>query len=165
MNQLYAETSVKRKDTAATMGLRILMFLAIAIGFIALFLGQILGIIGIILIVAMFFLYPKLNVEYEYIFVDGQLDFDKITGKSRRKTILRIDFDQVEIMAPASSHALDSYAHIQMEKKNFSSMDKNSKPYAIIANVESKKLMILFEPDEEMVSMIKQKSPRKLTPY
>jgi hypothetical protein len=130
-----------------------------------LFLGQVLGIVGVALIVALFYVYPKLNKEYEYIFVDGQLDFDRITGKAKRKTLLRIDFEQVEIMAPMNSHALDTYTYMKLESKDFASGDKDSKPYVIIANVENKKLKILFEPNEKMISVIKQKSPRKLAAY
>lgn len=165
MNQLYAEAGVKRKDTTATMGLRLLMIIGMVIGFFTLFLGQILGIAGAVLLVAMFFLYPRLNVEYEYVFVDGQLDFDRISGKAKRKNMLRIDFDQVELMAPISSHALDAYTYVKCEEKNFSSCEKDSKPYVIIANVDGKKLRILFEPSEKMLSMIKQKSPRKVETY
>ena len=165
MNQLYAEAGVKKKDTAASTGLRLLVIFGIIVGFLCLFLGQVLGIVGAVLIVGMFYVYPKLNVEYEYVFVDGQLDFDRITGKAKRKNLLRIDFEQVEIMAPMSSHSLDSYTQVKLEVKNFSSGDKESKPYVIIANVENKKLRILFEPNEKMLSMIKQKSPRKLAAY
>lgn len=165
MNQLYAETAVKRKDTATTIGLRILMFVGMFIGIFLVLLGEFWGYLGIIVIVVIFFTYPKLSLEYEYVFVDGQLDFDRITGKSKRKTMLRIDFDQVEIMAPYNSHALDSYNNIQLERKDFTSKSKDSKPYAIIASVGNKKMMILFEPDEKMLNMIKQKSARKLTTY
>lgn len=165
MNQLYAETNVKRKDTPAIIALRLLMILAMILAFFALFLGQLLGFAGIIVLVVMFYLYPRLNVDYEYIFVDGQIDFDKISGKSKRKTMLRIDFDQVEIMAPANSHALDTYTHVQCETRNYSSGDKSGKPYVIIANADNKKLRIIFEPDEKMLSMIRQKSPRKVSQY
>jgi hypothetical protein len=165
MNQLYAETIVKRKDTPATIGLRLLMILAMIIGFLVLFLGQPFGFAGIIVLVVMIYLYPRLNVDFEYIFVDGQIDFDKISGKSKRKTMLRIDFDQVEVMAPANSHALDSYTHVQCETRDFSSHDKSAKPYVIIANSDNKKLRIIFEPDEKMLFMIRQKSPRKVSQY
>lgn len=165
MNQLYAEAGVKRKDSGATMGLRLLIILGMVIGFFALFLGQVLGIVGVILLVGMFYLYPRLNVEYEYVFVDGQLDFDRIAGKAKRKTLLRIDFEQVEIMAPISSHALDAYTYVKCEEKNFASGDKESKPYVIVANADNKKYKILFEPSEKMLSMIKQKSPRKVETY
>ncbi len=165
MNQLYAEAGVKRKDTSKTMVLRSLLILGIVFGVFLLMFGSYLGIIGVILIAAMVFLFPKLNVEYEYVFVDGQIDFDRITAKSRRKTLLRIDLEQVEIMAPEGSHALDSYNHIQLEKKDFSSGDKTVKPYVIIANKEEKKYRISFEPSEKMLEMMKQKSPRKITLY
>jgi len=165
MNQLYAEAGVKRKDSAVTLLLRVLLIVGIIAGGVLLLLGGFLGIAGAALIILMFFLLPKLNVEYEYVFVDGQLDFDRITGKSRRKTMLRIDLEQVEIMAPAESHALDGYTYIQTEQKDYSSGDKSSKPYVIMATVDEKKLKILFEPNEKMLGMIKQKSPRKLSAY
>lgn len=163
MNQLYAEAGVKKADTLTTMLLRSLLIIGMIAGLLVMLKGGVLGIIGVALVVALGFLFPKLNVEYEYVFVDGQLDFDKITGKSKRKTLLQIDLEQVEVMAPAGSHALDSYTYIQCEKKDFSSGRKDSRPYIIMAGIENKKMQIVFEPNEKMLSMIKQKSPRKLT--
>lgn len=165
MNLLYAEAGVKRKDTMLTIGLKALMIIGVLLGLFFMFIGQIFSIIGLVIIVGVFFLYPKLDVEYEYVFVDGQIDFDRITGKAKRKTMLRIDFEQVEIMAPSTSHSLDSFNNMQLEEKNFTSMDKESKHYTIIANVDNKKMKILFEPSEKMLDMIKQKSPRKLETY
>jgi hypothetical protein len=79
--------------------------------------------------------------------------------------MLRIDFEQVDIVAPADSHALDAYANIQSEKKDFTSRDKNSKPYVIIVSKQDKKLKIYFEPNEKMITMMRQKSPRKVSTY
>lgn len=165
MNQQYAEAGVKRKDTAATMGIRVLMIFGVILGILFILAGSLWSYLGMAMVIAVFFLYPKLNVEYEYVFVDGQIDFDRITGKARRKTMLRIDFDQVEIMAPFNSPALDSYNNMQLEKKNFSSLNNDSKPYVIIANVENKKTRITFEPNEKMLTVIKQKNGRKLVTY
>lgn len=165
MNQLYAEAGVKRKETAKSMILRTLLVFGIIVGGLLMFTGGLFGILGIIIVVAMVFLFPRLNVEYEYVFVDGQIDFDRISGKSKRKTLLRIDMEQVDIIAPDGSHSLDSYNHIQCERKDFSSGDKNAKPYIIIATKENKKFRIAFEPTEKMLSMIKQKNPRKLAQY
>lgn len=165
MNQLYAEAGVKRKDTIVSVGLKLLMILGVIVGLFLIFLGQLFSIIGLVIVVLVFFFYPKLDVEYEYVFVDGQLDFDKITGKAKRKNILRIDFERVEIMAPSNSHALDSYNNVQLVIKDFTSLNKDSKSYTIIANMENKKIKILFEPSEKMLTMIKQKSPRKLETY
>ncbi len=165
MNQSYAEAGVKRKDTSSTLALRLLMVFGIIVGVLLLLLGGIFSIVGAVLIVLLIFLFPKLNVEYEYVYVDGQIDFDRIAGKSKRKTLLRIDMEQVEVVAQKGSHALDGYTHIQLETKDFSSRDKNSKPYIIVANVENKKYKIAFEPSERMLSLMKQKSPRKIVQF
>lgn len=165
MNQLYAEAGVKRKESTKSMLIRVLLVLGIVVGLFLMMFGSYFGIVGIILVMVMIFLFPRLNVEYEYVFVDGQIDFDRITGKAKRKTLLRIDLEQAEIIAPEGSHALDSFNHIQQVKKDFSSGDKTRKPYVIIATKEDKKYRIYFEPSEKMLGMIKQKSPRKLSQY
>ncbi|MDF2485150.1 MAG: hypothetical protein K0R46_1318 [Herbinix sp.] len=165
MNQLYAEAGVKRKDDGKILGLRALLVIGVVVGVILMMLGGLFGIVGIVLVVGMVYLFPKLNVEYEYVFVDGQIDFDRITGKAKRKTQLRVDMEQVEIIAPKGSHALDSFTYVQLVNKDFSSNDKNMKPYIIIASVEDKKYRISFEPSEKMLGMMKQKSPRKIAQY
>ncbi len=150
MNQLYAEAGVKKKDNMQSIALRVLLIIGIVIGILLMLLGGVFGIAGVVIVVAMVFLFPKLNVEYEYVFVDGQIDFDKITAKSKRKTMLRIDMEQVEIIAPEGSHSLDGYTYVQYVKKDFSSGDKASKPYVAIASVEDKKYRISFEPNEKI---------------
>lgn len=165
MNQLYAETGVKRKETMTSIALRTLLVVGIIVGIGLMLLGGLFGILGIVIAVIMIFLFPKLNIEYEYVYVDGQIDFDRISGKSKRKTALRIDMEQVDIIAPEGSHALDGFTYVQYEKKDFSSGDKNSKPYIIIASKENKKYRIAFEPNEKMLAAIKQKSPRKIAQY
>lgn len=165
MNQLYAEAGVKRKETPSTIALRVLMVIGVIAGLLMMTFGGIFSIVGIGLAALIIFFFPRLSFEYEYIFVDGQIDFDRISGKSKRKTMLRIDMEQVEIVAPKGSHSLDGYTYVQYEKKDFSSGDKNAKSYIIIANKENKKYYISFEPNEKMLTMIKQKSPRKLAQY
>jgi len=165
MNQSYAEAGVARKNTASTIALKVLMIALIAAGAILILGGGLLTIIGAVLVVVMSFLLPRLNVEYEYIYVDGQIDFDRITGKSRRKTLFRVDLEQVEIIAMQGSHALDPYKNMQCVKMDFTSRDKDAKPYIAVASKEGKKYMIAFEPNELMLNLIKQKSARKLVQY
>lgn len=163
MNQSYAEAGVKRRDTMLTLVLRVLMILGVVVGVLLMLLGGFFAIGGVAVIAAVVFLFPRLNVEYEYVYVDGQIDFDRIAGKAKRKTLLRIDMEQVDIVAQEGSHALDGYTYIQCEKKDFSSGDRSRKPYIIIANEKEKKYRIAFEPSEKMLAMMKQKSPRKVS--
>jgi hypothetical protein len=100
MNQTYAEAGVKRKDTPLTLFLRFIMIMGIVVGFLLILLGSLFSIAGIVMAALLIYFYRKLNVDYEYVYVDGQIDFDRIISKSKRKTMLRIDLEQAEIMAP-----------------------------------------------------------------
>ena len=165
MNQVYAEAGVKRANSGKVMALRALLYMGIVMGVIITFFGGLFGIIGVVVIVILCYLLPRLNVEFEYVYVDGQIDFDKIMGKAKRKTMLRIDFEQVEIMAPMKSHSLDGYTHVNLEVKDFSSGLKDNKTYAIIANVNNKKTKIFFQPSEVMIDVIKHRFPRKISQF
>lgn len=162
----YVETAVKKKETAGTYALRVGMILAAIIAFFASFYNLVTLVISIIVIIAVVYFFPQLKIEYEYIFVDGQLDFDVIYGGNKRKHNLRIEFEQVEIMAPKGSHALDQYENGQydLKVKNYTSRDKEreNQIYVIIYKKGNTAYKILFEPTEKMVKAIKQHIPRKL---
>ncbi len=167
MNESYAEAGVKRKKAlsaymiqiGAVLGILAVFFIGSAI------IGSIATFIASVLIVLCFFFFPRLNsVEYEYIYCDGQIDFDRITGNSKRKTQLRVDFEKVEIMAPVNSHSLDSYnRNNNIKVRDFSSLLADRKVYALIYRGEGAVTKILFEPSEKMIDCIKHKTPRKIS--
>lgn len=164
MNDSYAEAGVKRKDTAGTVAVRVLLiFLAVIGVLLILFQNSLLFILAVILIAAIVYIFPRLNVEYEYIYCDGQLDFDKIMGNAKRKTVKRIDFEHVDMMAPLGSHSLDGFSHLKCVVKDFSSGGKDAKPYVIVARDSGTITKYLFEPNDKMLSLIKMKYPRKLS--
>lgn len=167
MNELYAEAGVKRKETVGTLALRILLVFVAIIAFFAVVSipNTVVLIISTVSIVLIMFLFPRLKVEYEYVFCDGQLDFDKIMGNAKRKNVMKLDFEQVEIMAPVGSHSLDGYTYVKMNVKDFSSKNQDIKPYVIITRVGEIKTKILFEPSEKMINSIKMKSSRKVVEY
>lgn len=163
MNQSYAEAGVKRRDTSLTLVLKFFMIMGIVMGALLMLLGSFFTIIGIVVIALLVFFFRKLNIDYEYVYVDGQIDFDRITSKMKRKTMLRVDLDQAEIVAPEGSHALDSFNNLEhLEKRDFSSRRNDVKPYIIIVKAQYSRYRIAFEPNEKMLSLMKQKSPRKI---
>lgn len=163
MNESYAEASVRQRATTKTYMIRALMVIGILVGLVVMTLGGFFGILGAAGIVLICYLFPRLNLIYEYIYCDGQLDFDKIMGGAKRKQVLRIDFEQVEILAKANSHALDGYTYVQLDVKDFSSKNKDVIPYVLVVSVGERKTKILFEPNEKMINVIKQKYPRKVS--
>ncbi len=154
-----------------TAGLTLAKFGIIAVGVVALLFGLftatgIITFIGVAALVALYFLLPMFNVEWEYIFCDGQIDFDRISGGEKRKTMLKIDMDNIDIMAPEKSHELDGYNNQQnLTVKDFSSKVADARRYCIFLNKEGQKIKIIFEPSDTMIEYARQKSPRKVSMY
>ena len=165
MNELYTEAGVKKKKTAKDTLVKVGIIIADAI---LLFFG-VLGFslflfLGIAAVIATIYFMPYLNVDYEYIFCDGQFDFDKIMGGNKRKTQLKMDLDSCEVLCPATSHQLDGYTYQRLQVKDFSSGNPSAKAYALVGKDIKNNTMVkvIFEPSEKMIAFAKQKAPRKV---
>ena len=103
--------------------------------------------------------WPRFRVEWEYVFCDGQLDFDMIQGGERRKNILRIEIEDADAIAPIQSTKLDGYRHLEV--RDYSSMNEKANVYGIATRLPEKdeKVMILFEPTSRMVELMQKKCP------
>ena len=167
MDGLYAEARAKKKvtmkDNLIKFGLVAGMVVFFGLGFITF--NVVLIIVGIAFLGLGYYFLPRLATEYEYVFCDGQVDFDKINGGVKRKTVLRVDFEKLVVIAPKASHALDGYRHNGVEVKDFTSGEDQGKVYGMVVNGNEKNLMILFEPSEKMLAAMKQKAPRKVMEY
>ena len=166
MNESYAETAVKKLKSAKTIlakgGLIFLDVLLLAGGF--LFGQSIVMFLGLAACIVTVYCFPLFNVDYEYIFCDGQFDFDKILGGNKRKNMLKVDLENSEVLCPATSHQLDSYTYQKVELKDYSSGNPEAKVYALVGkdNKENRMVKVLFEPNEKMIALAKQKAPRKV---
>lgn len=167
MNNSYLETNVAKKVTTKDNVIKvaawgIVVLIAIAGALLA---QPILFIVALAAAMAAYSLLPRLSIVYEYVFCDGQIDFDKIMAGEKRKHLYRTDLDKAVIVAPANSHELDGYRNQNMAKKDFTSLEENRKVYALVENAGELHTMIFFEPNEKLLAMIKQKAPRKLKEY
>ena len=84
MTDLYSELLIKKEQTGKDKAIKILMIAAIAITAAAGLLIPIAWILTLALGIAAYFILPKLDLEYEYVFVNGELDIDKIMSKAKR---------------------------------------------------------------------------------
>lgn len=163
MNDLYREILVKRKTSIGKQLLKVAMIgltvMAIVVGIAfwpALIAGLALGI-------ASYFIVPKFNVEYEYLYVNGDLDIDAIYSQQKRKRIAEYHMEEMEILAPANSHALDSYRNKkEIKVKDFTSLDPNAKVYIMIINKDNAQEMVKLELDDTVIGDIRRIAPRKV---
>lgn len=167
MDGLYVEARAKKKvtlmDKLIKFGLYGGMIFFFVMGFFSFKMLYI--IIGLILLGLGYYLAPRLSVEYEYVFCDGQLDFDKISGGAKRKTMLRVDFDNLVVLAPKNSHALDGYRHNGVIVKDYTSLNADARIYGMAVTGGENTTLIYFEPSEKMLAAMKQKAPRKIVEY
>jgi hypothetical protein len=162
MNDLYTEHLVKCKPTVLNKALRVLSILVtvlIAVG-ILIYPILIYALLFAILVEVNCFKY--FNWEYEYIFVDGQIDIDRIMGQNRRKRMNTFDLDETEIVAPADSHEMDSYRHKEMKEYNYTSNNPDAKVYVMVTKLKDNMVKVKFEPNEKMLEMMKLIAPRKV---
>lgn len=166
MNDSYSELLVKKEPT----GKEALIKIALVGGAVLSLVGgmivtPLLLVLTLILGGAAFFMIPNLDLEYEYIFVNGELDIDRIASKSKRKRMKTFDLKKMEIMAPLKSHRMDYHNNNKnLKVYDFSSgvQDKGHKVYAMIIPGEKENCKVLIEPDEELIKNIEKSCPRKV---
>ena len=120
MEELYSETYIKEakltpQKKIQRIGLIALAVILIAFGLLAaITMGTVLVLLVMVVAagIAIFFV-PTEKLSYEYIFVDGQIDFDRILRGESRKTMKRIDLSKVEVVAP------DAFLYYAIAIKSF----------------------------------------------
>ncbi len=166
MGDLYSECIVKRKTPIYTIAIKLFLLIAtfIALTFMVLMLSVIPFIIAVAFGIVYYFYATGVDLEFEYTFVNGELDVDKIMNKSRRRRILAFDFSHLEIMARENSHLLDSYRQKNCKTYDFTSLkaENKDKVYVIYGTDKNEMIRILFEPDEKMLNDMRNNAPRKV---
>lgn len=161
MSESYVECLIARKSSPAMTFLKMLLIMLTVVFVIigVVFLPGLL--VAIATGVGAYFATMNADVEYEYLYVDREVSVDKVMAKSRRKKAGNYPIDQMEIMAPLSSHRLDSYKNHNTKTLDYSSGVANQpeRRYMMVCNGDIK---LIFEPNEEMIRAIQSVAPRKV---
>lgn len=160
MDDFYTEQLIKKqansKDMLKKVGLIAITVVSVLLAFV-IPIGIILPIVMIVIDVLVI---RSLNVEYEYVFVNGDLDIDKIMNKSRRKRMFSIDAEQMELLAPVGAVELMQYK--KAKTYDYTSGTGKAPVYALIASDKGEVKQILFEPNETIIEGFFIKAPRKV---
>ncbi|MCD8090325.1 MAG: hypothetical protein LUD81_06845 [Clostridiales bacterium] len=96
-----------------------------------------------------------LNKEYEYTFVDGDLDIDVIYNKSRRRRVFTGSVQEFEIIAHfTDKENLDFYKNYKL--KDFSGGLVNDNTYVFAASYKGKKARFVIEPNDNLLEALRQ---------
>ena len=164
MSDLYSELLVKKKRTAKDNLIKYgLIGLTALLAAAGLFLMPVLLIAAIVVGVAAYFIIPGTDLEFEYLFVNGELDIDKIMAKTKRKKVKTLNLQEADLMAPLNSHRMDYYnGNQKLKVLDFSSGDPEHKRYAIIMRDGGETCKIIIEPDEALAKTMRNCAPSKV---
>ena len=163
MSDFYTEQLVKKQSGAKEMAIRagLIVLTVIAVFIVLMFpLGIILPILAVVLDV---FMFRRLNVEYEYLFVNGEFDIDMVMAKSKRKRVKSFNLSEADLVAPLNSHRMDYYNGNQnMKVLDYSSGNPQHKRFGVITRLDNATCKIILEPDEALAQAMKKTAPSKV---
>ncbi len=167
MLDTYCEYIIKRKKGAkenlAIAGIVLLglIFFCIVPGLISMV--PVLSFLSPLVMVGIAFgtykLATNFNIEYEYTLTGSDLDIDKITNRAKRKRVISVAKNEIDIVAPLGSHALPSIQNVEII--DASSHIPEARVYVMTVNQDTKKA-IYFEPNGNMITRLKEKNPKKV---
>lgn len=107
----------------------------------------------------LFLLKDNFKVEYEYTFTNGALDFAKVMRSARRKELGSMNVQNVSACGHVAHESFRKFLSMpDVNKKNWF-LNRDGNLFYFYYEKENKKHMIIIEPSEEMVEMIRAYVP------
>lgn len=162
MSESYKELIVKKDMGTKEIILRALCVTPTVVFLLASLIG---GIIPLVLAIACgvltYFVWLMTDLEFEYLYLEKELTIDKVMAKSKRKRVMAIEVERMEIIAPTNSHQLDGY-RAKQGKKTDCSAGKDLPEMKLYTIYYDGGQSVDVNLTEDILKMIKMVAPRKV---
>lgn len=160
MSDIYTEQLLKKQSSSKDNRIKFIL-IVLTLGVVVMTLGNPFWLLGIFIMIGVdVWVFRSLNVEYEYLYINGNLDIDKIMSKSRRKKVFEMEINDLEVMALRGEAELKMYQGLKAQ--DYSSGNTNSRQYEMIVIQNGEKKRIIFEPNDVIVDGMRMLAPRKV---
>ncbi len=165
MSEAYKELLIKHKKSSKDQALGVTILVLCFLSFVAVFFfGPLVLLATIALGIASYFTYfSRMNVEYEYLYMDKQLNIDRINNETNRKNVQIYQLEEMEILAPADSYRLDNYRKRECSEKDYSTGTEEApeglRHYVMYLSGNQKVKLTL---SEEFANSIRMHLPQKV---
>ncbi len=103
------------------------------------------------------FLYKdRLRTEYEYTFTNGDLDFAQVYNNNKRKNLGTMRVKNVEAFGPVASENFRRMINMPGLKRKNWFLNRDANLYYFYYQKGNERTMIVMEPSDEMVEMVKK---------
>ena len=107
------------------------------------------------------FLYrDRVKTEYEYTFTNGQMDFAKVYNNKKRKNLGTMNIRNIEACGLVSSGSFNRYINMPGIKRTNWFLNREAELLYFYCQKDSQKRIIIIEPSEEMIGLIKRTLPQ-----
>ena len=159
VSDIVCEYMVKRKLDATQIIKAAVVFLGgfSAIGAYADFSGGMMGAMLIIIGIGLTIFFGRrfLMIEYEYAYFNGEITFDKISAKSKRKHLMDVELKSVEKMGRPGDEALNSLK-VDTVRDYSAILDNEGTIFIYFKGSESSQnTLIFFTPNQKMLDAMK----------
>ena len=164
MNDGYEEILVQRQKSAADTLIKggVIALAAVPVALGILFASPLFLLIGAVIgVLAYYFILPNFDLEYEYMYVNGDIDIDKIMSKRKRKKVGSYTKDNLEIMAPTGSSQLASYLK-SGKVLDYTSGDPQKKTWTLVFGTERSSDIVKLELTDAIAQDMRRYAPRKV---
>ncbi len=156
MENIYFDEIHKKIITPKTVLCNIgLVFAAFILSFIFILFSNFLMSFTLLLIFGAFFgafyLIKTSSKEFEYIYTDGEIDVDMISGRTRRKRIVTIKSEQIVTLEKYTNDSKKRLSTPDVKKTLDLSDGNPHNSYILIANINSTRTMIILSPSERLM--------------
>ncbi len=103
----------------------------------------------------------RIRTEYEYTFTNGSLDFAAVYNNRRRKALGTMTLKNIKACGKVASGAFNRYINMPGIKRSNWFVNREADLFFIYFEKDSVKRIVIMEPTEEMVKLIRGAVPRE----
>ncbi|MDA3845212.1 MAG: DUF6106 family protein [Vallitaleaceae bacterium] len=152
MTEIFNEQLVKRIPKSSDYvkkGVYIsIALLIIFISMLSTFLFFFIIIIVLLEVAVITFLFHRMNLEYEYIVTNSELDVDKIINMRKRKHLFTVDIKSIIVMTKYNNMNESTEFRSYDKQIDVSSGQITDDTYAFMVIMNKKRTMVIFQPNE-----------------
>ncbi|MBN2878774.1 MAG: hypothetical protein JXN65_03995 [Clostridia bacterium] len=105
----------------------------------------------------------SMRIDYEYSFTNGVLDIAQVKNNTKRKEILSIDTkEELELIAPIMTDEFLRYQCMNDIKRINAWLNRDIKKHFAVIKKDGQRIMLVFEPSENMINTLKKYNPQKV---
>ncbi|MBO2516326.1 MAG: hypothetical protein CW338_03485 [Clostridiales bacterium] len=111
-------------------------------------------------VVYAYFNKDKIRTEYEYTITNAQMDFAAVYNNNKRKNLGTMNLKNITACGEVASGSFNRYINMQGVKRSNWFVNREANLFYIYFQKEDTRRIIIIEPSEEMVKMIKRVLPQ-----